>query len=60
MIGKWCYVDKNRFCQEGNCQECQLNYFGNGWVEYQSAIDGIDMDVDLVLGKQAITSLSSQ
>ena len=41
MKGQWCTIDKNKFCQENDCKGCQVNYFGDGWMEYQPPRDEI-------------------
>jgi len=39
MKGQWCKIDKNKFCQEMNCQGCGINFFGEGWADYQLVSD---------------------
>jgi hypothetical protein len=43
MIGQWCKINKNKFCQENDCQGCQINYFGDGWIKYQSIYNEIEI-----------------
>ena len=51
MIGQWCRIDQNKFCQERDCRECQLNYSDDGWIEYQPACN--KTDIGSVISRQA-------
>ena len=55
MIGQWCRIDKNKFCQERDCRECQLNYFDNVWIEDRPVWN--KTDIGSVISRQANGSI---